>query len=337
MKQGFDGSVYWFQNADGEWRWTSHKDVYESRTGSGSGGDGNGNSNVDNTPPLNEQQAEQYGLTVNMLNAFPELKDIFKQATDGQWTVDRFQAEFRNTDFYKSRSDTQRKAIVQQYTDPASYGQLWGTTQDHVRTLMGDMGADTNNWGNIQQIAGHMIFDGWTDEQARNGIGQMITFGSKGMAAGKAGVTQQNLNSYAYSMGVQNADWWIQNAVRQVSSGQKTEQDFKNEIMSQAMAAFPQFSKQLQAGSTVQDLAQPYMQSMSQILEIAPGTVNVFDPTIRKALSYKDPTSGTAEAQPLWDFQNSLRSDDRWAKTQNAQDSAMGTAHKVLQDFGVAF
>jgi hypothetical protein len=203
-----------------------------------------------------------------------------------------------------------------------------------MRTLMGDMGVDSNDWSVINAVAGKVIFEGWNDDQARNYIGQYITFGKGGLAGGKAGAVQTNLNTYAYSMGVQNSDQWIQNAVRQVSQGFKTEQDFKNEIMSQSIAAFPQYEKQLRAGSSLQDLAQPYTQSMSQILEIPPGSVNMFDPTIRKAMSYKD-KAGAVGAMPLWDFQNSLRQDERWKKTQNAQDSAMGTAHKVLQDMGI--
>ncbi|XIE81051.1 hypothetical protein AB6O49_30605 [Streptomyces sp. SBR177] len=30
---GWDGSRYWFRNAAGEWRWTSHREVYAQRTG----------------------------------------------------------------------------------------------------------------------------------------------------------------------------------------------------------------------------------------------------------------------------------------------------------------
>ncbi|MFK0192534.1 C40 family peptidase [Kitasatospora sp. NPDC090308] len=33
IRQGWDGKVYWFRNAAGEWRYTSHYDVYVSRTG----------------------------------------------------------------------------------------------------------------------------------------------------------------------------------------------------------------------------------------------------------------------------------------------------------------
>ncbi|MDH6132828.1 cell wall-associated NlpC family hydrolase [Kitasatospora sp. MAA4] len=32
IQQGWDGSKYWFQNASGEWRYTSHYDVYLART-----------------------------------------------------------------------------------------------------------------------------------------------------------------------------------------------------------------------------------------------------------------------------------------------------------------
>ncbi|MFF0415778.1 C40 family peptidase [Kitasatospora sp. NPDC004745] len=33
---GWDGSRYWFKNSQGQWRWTSHYDVYAARTGGGS-------------------------------------------------------------------------------------------------------------------------------------------------------------------------------------------------------------------------------------------------------------------------------------------------------------
>ncbi|MER6396900.1 C40 family peptidase [Kitasatospora sp. NPDC001603] len=38
LRQGWDGSKYWFKNGSGEWRYTSHYDVYLSRTGGTGGG-----------------------------------------------------------------------------------------------------------------------------------------------------------------------------------------------------------------------------------------------------------------------------------------------------------
>ncbi|WP_327683146.1 C40 family peptidase [Kitasatospora sp. NBC_00458] len=34
---GWDGSKYWFKNSQGQWRWTTHYDVYLARTGASSG------------------------------------------------------------------------------------------------------------------------------------------------------------------------------------------------------------------------------------------------------------------------------------------------------------
>lgn len=280
--------------------------------------------------------AQQYGMTTGMLNAYPELKSLVEQAVREGWEKPKFQAKFQNTNWYKSMSESQRKAAIMSYTDPASWGQLWNQTQAHMRDLLSQMGGDPNSWDQINALASKVIYDGWNDDRARSEIGQYIVFGPNNLAGGKAGEIQSDLNSYAYSMGVKNADSWIQDAVRRVISGRASSQDFKNQIMSQSIAAFPSFMDQFKAGATLADIAQPYTQSMAQILEIPAGDLNLFDPTIRNALSWKDDT-GKAASKPLWQFQNDLRTDARWKKTQNAQDATMGVAHKVLQDFGVYY
>jgi hypothetical protein len=278
--------------------------------------------------------AQQYGFTLSFLNAYPEVGALFDQAVKEGWSADMFQARFKNSNWYKSMSDSQRKAALLSQSDPAEWSALWNRTQNHVIQMMSDAGAFDNNWDHINAIAGKIIWEGWNDERARQEVGQWVVFGPNGMAGGKAGETQQELNQYAYNMGVKNSDQWMQDSIRSVMSGRDTTQSIKAQIANQAMAAFPSLSDQIKAGATVADLAQPYMQSMGQILELNPGEVNLFDPTIRNALGWKDST-GKAAAKPLWQFQNDLRSDDRWKSTKNAQDAIMGTAHSVLQQFGI--
>lgn len=85
------------------------------------------------------------------------------------------------------------------------------------------------------------------------------------------------------------------------------------------------------------EIASPYLQSMQNILEIPLGGVSVQDKTIKSALQNKNKLTGQTEIMPLWQFENQLRSDPRWKKTQNAQNSMMQVAHQVLSDFGVAY
>jgi hypothetical protein len=282
-----------------------------------------------------DEKLQQYGFVQGMLDAFPELKSLFDKAVKGDWTQDKFQAELQKTNWYKTTSDTKRKAIALQYTDPATYGKLWHDTQMKMWDMAGQLGANAD-WNLINRVSGQIIFDGLTDDQARDVFGQYMVFGKSGLTGGEAGVAMTDIQTYMYSMGVQNSTQWLQDATREIVKGNKTTQDYKNDIMSQAVAAFPGFEKQLKAGQTMADLASPYMQTMSQILEIAPGSINMFDPAIRSAMSYKN-KDGTSGTQPLWEFQNKLREDPRWKLTKNAQDATMGVAHKVLVDMGMAF
>jgi hypothetical protein len=61
--------------------------------------------------------------------------------------------------------------------------------------------------------------------------------------------------------------------------------------------------------------------------------VDLFNNHVAKAMSSN--TNGQAES--IWQFENDLRKDPLWKKTQNAQDSAMQVAHQVLQNFGMVF
>lgn len=289
----------------------------------------------DNTAPQVDraQLALQYGFTLQFMDAYPEIGELFNQAVKESWTAEKFSARIKNSNWWKTNSDAARKAATLWTSDPAEWGMLWNRTQSHIMQVMSDMGVSFS-WETVNAVAAGVIWQGWDDERTRSQLGSYITFGGpSGMAGGKAGQIQQELNSYAYNMGVKNADSWIQAAVRDIASGKGSIENYKNGIRDQAIATFPGLTDQLKAGMTVHDLAQPYLQSMSQVLELAPGDVNVFDPTIKNALGWKD-AQGKAASKPLWQFQNDLRSDERWKKTQNAQDSTMGVAHSILQQFG---
>lgn len=311
-------------------------------SGGGGGGSGSGRSTVSSggggnaspAPAINDEElAQKYGFTKGIMDAYPELARLFNQAVAGQWTPDRFSASLKNTQWYQSMSETQRKMTTLQFTDPKTYQSMWSAAYDHVQSLAGSMGANPDDPSMISPVAWKVFLEGWTDEKARNELGQHIVFGTNGIAHGEAGRVQQQIASYSYSMGVKNGDDWMRDRIMKVMSGHMTDQDMKSEVLNQAIAQFPGYEKQLRGGMTMQEVAQPYMQSMSQILEINPGVVNLFDPTISNALSYRDP-SGSGASKPLWQFQNDLRQDDRWKKTQNAQDTAMSVTKSILQTFG---
>jgi hypothetical protein len=285
-----------------------------------------------------DELAEQYGFVDSLFDSNPELKKLFNKAVSGQWTTAKFQAELRDTKWWKTHSGKERDYLMDRYGDPATAKQNLNQAFIQVRQLAGQLGIvetpallkKMNTW------AYNVVAKGWNDSQLRYEIGKFVTFkGDKWQ--GQAGEVQEALHEYAYNMGVTMSGGWYANNTRAIIRGVATQQDMEDVIRRQAKATYSQWSKQIDAGQTVADIASPYFQSMAQILELPAGSINLFDGSIKKALQYKDPQTGANSVKPLWQFENELRADPRWKKTKNAQDSLMQVAHQVLADFGFKY
>jgi uncharacterized protein YxeA len=106
-----------------------------------------------------------------------------------------------------------------------------------------------------------------------------------------------------------------------------------NTIRESAASAFPQLADKIKAGIDLKTLADPYIQSMSNILEIPSTAVDLFDPKIRSALSFTLP-DGKVGTKSIYDFEKELRQDPRWQYTNNAKKTVADSTLRVLQDFG---
>ena len=301
---------------------------------SGSSG-GGGSSTPAKAPMTASETAESYGFVQSLFNAVPELKKLFSQAVAGQWTAQKFQASLRDTAWWKTHGQVARDFLMLQYGDPETARRKVDAMNLKVTTMARGMGSAVDAHG-VDNIVSASIMYGWSDAQIRNEIGRLMVF-KPGQRLGEAGDAVDKLNQFSYSMGIQNSDSWYNNWAQKIVRGQATQQDAEDEMRRAAKSLFPMWSKQIDAGQTVADLASPYLQSYSTILEVPPGSVNLFDPLMKKALQYKDPKTGQNTVKPIWQFETELRSDPRWKATKNAQDSMMQVAHQVLTDFGVKY
>jgi len=303
-----------------------------------SGGSFMGQSGGYTVPALDAKElAEQYGFASSFLNSIPELRSLFSSAVSEGWSKDRFQAKLRDTSWFKGTSAEERKYLLEMSADPASAQLRWDNTNLKVRQLANKLGIQENDftWQKIHEATRGMIYKGWDEAAVRYFLGQYVALGT--VQEGEAGEAHDAMHQYAYAMGVELGDDWYGDRARNIARGIATLQDYKSEIANLAKAQFPQWTAQIEGGQTVADIAQPYLQSMANVLELPAGSVNLFDNTIKSALSYTNPSNMEKSAKPLWQFENELRSDPRWKQTKNAQDSLMQVGHKVLADFGLAY
>lgn len=284
-------------------------------------------------PQLNEAElAARYGFAMAVLNSHPELKALFQKAVAQTWTPERFQAELRSTGWYKTNSEHARNYEVLKATDPATYK----ARLDQVRTRMSMMAAElgavvpANEVANLADWFFRFAYD---DNQIRQTLSKYVQF-TDGRMLGQAGQWERELREYAAAMGVRLSDATIQQQVQNSIAGRQTFQDALSWVQQTAASAMPHLAERFAAGDTLESIADPYRQSMGALLEVNPEQIDVFDPTIQKALARKD-QEGKPVLATLYDFQNELRADPRWLKTKNAQDSAMETTNRVLRDMGL--
>jgi hypothetical protein len=150
---------------------------------------------------------------------------------------------------------------------------------------------------------------------------------------GPAGKYFVDIKDLARNNGISLSDDAARTYATQIVAGIVDENTVANAIRESAASAFPQYSEQIKAGLNLNTLANPYIQSMSNILEIPDGAIDLFDPTVRGALSYTMP-DGKLGTKSLYEFEKDLRRDPRWQYTDNAKASVSGSVQRVLQDFG---
>jgi hypothetical protein len=281
-----------------------------------------------------EELAASYGFAYSFLNSIPELKTLFGSYVGETWTKEKFQAELRNTKWWKENSDTMRKAAQEKSTDPATWEAKLSAAKVQVMQLSAEMGAAIPQ-GKIGKIAEQVLKTGLDEAGLRNVLGGYITFQGNGSTLnGQAGQYEHMIKQFAFTQGVTLDKQTVKNQAQLIGRGMATEQDFKNQITNQAVSTYPGYAAQLQAGQTMMDIASPYMQQMADDLEIPFSNITLSDPLIKRALNGVN-QQGKPVGMDTVTFQNQVRNDPRWVRSSKAQDNMMSTGLKVLQDFGM--
>ena len=174
---------------------------------------------------------------------------------------------------------------------------------------------------------------------AENKIKEQVLTGTQPVNAlnipeGPAGDYFVKLKNFAGNNGIRLSDENATVYANQIVGKAVSEDTILNTIRESAATAFPSLSEKIKNGITVKSLADHYIQSMSDILEVPASSVDLFDPHIRSALSYtmKDGAVGT---KSIYDFERELRQDPRWQYTEKARKEVAGATMQVLRDFGL--
>lgn len=296
------------------------------------------------TPKLSmEDMAARYGLAAEVLRQNKQIRDLVKEAIKNGYDQTLFTAKLKNTKWWRTTSDAQRKYFFLRASDPATYrqkhdGYAFSLNQLAVEVGLGSQLAKGNKpTAMLEKAIQYKMRDGWSDAQIKAYFGQSVGMHGNEMW-GAAGEAYDQIFALAYANGLSfSKDWYTKN-IRDVVSGKSTLETLQGYARNQAAAKYSNFADQIRAGQNAIDLAQPYISAVAQILELPQTDIDLSNKYVNKAMTSKaGPGQQPGTQYPLWQFENDLRNDPLWKKTNNARESMFSVAHQVAKDFGFAF
>ncbi len=281
-----------------------------------------------------QEALETYGYMAQLAGQVPEIAAILRQAAAENWTTAKFEYAVQDTNWFKTTSDTERQRMYLTATDPETWHQNLSNATNNVNQIANELGfGGSEKWA--QDMAAKAITLGWDEATLREQIarqGQMVT-GEGGHLMGNAAETGAKLREMASAYGVPYTDATINAAVASIAKGYNTIADYNALYIQRAKSRYPSLAADLDAGLTVRDIADPYIATMAQTLEISQGDISLSDRTIQRALTNKT-NEGLNTAQPLWEFEQNVKKDPRWDKTKNAHEDTAALLMQVGNDWG---
>lgn len=280
-----------------------------------------------------EELADEYGMSYAFFKSQPELMKLLNSAVGEQWTPDVFTAHLKNTKWWTTNSESARRAQVQAKTDPATYKASIAAAAAQAQEMAVKVGAILSG-KQVQQLAKNMIDYAWDENQIADFLGKYIGFTKDHTLGGQAGAAARQIRQYAYDQGLKISDQTVKNNAAYLVRGLTSMQDIQDGMLQHAVSTYPGWADQLQAGATMRDLAQPYIQMTAQQLELPETDINVWHPRVRAALNAAD-RQGQPAPLSLTDYAARLRADPAWRRTQAAQTDVMQVGNQVLSALGL--
>jgi len=326
----------------GDWS-TYNSGAYKSFAGQTgatvtSGGSGGGASGSGAGGPIlsSADYKDALGPLAGLLTGIPALKAILAEAVAGGWATSKFQQAVEATPWYRQHNVATRELIALSYSDPAEYKNRLAKSAGNVSNLASQLGVRLNA-AQLAGLAGQFIMQGWDQAGLQHEVAGF--YDPYHAPTGQAATDAQQLKQTYADYGVPLSQRTLEFRIQQMLSGSQTLDTYKQNAIASAKSMYPGLSGQIDSGLTVRDIADPYKQQMGSLLELDPNAIGVTDPLIKKALQGSMVTANgksTATATPLWQFEQTLRADPRWAQTQNAKDAISSALVHVGADMGFA-
>jgi hypothetical protein len=277
--------------------------------------------------------SERYGMSYAFFKSQPELYKQLQAAVSGQWTAEKFQAEVKNTKWWKENSSSARKAQVLAKSDPATYKANLAAAQVAAAQAAVGLGAILTS-KQVNELAKNMVTYDWNAQQVANYLGKYVEFSKNHTLGGQAATAAKEITATAYNNGIKLSDETVKTQAAYLTRSLTSMEKIQSGLREQAMGSYPGWAEQIAAGANVRDLASPYIQMTAQELGLPETDIDLTHPKVQAAIKQAD-SKGQPSPMSLSDYRTQLRSDPAWRRTDGAASTMMTIGRQVLADMGL--
>lgn len=243
-----------------------------------------------------------------------------------------------NYEWFSKYDSGQQEALKQKY-DPLTakdYANSVESLKSQIKYVADNMGAPVSDSA-LATMAEQAKFNGWTDYEIREQLAPMVaaaaTAGSDLMGA--AGDAQTVLKQWMNQNGIAVNDQDIAPYVQRIAAGQQSIDDVKADMRKTYMTGmYPAWSDRIAEGVDPAALAAPYKHTIAGLLEVDDSSVGFDDPLLKKAMQGIG-ADGKPAVVPMYQFEQMVRQDPRWDKTNNAYSTYAKVGNDLLRTFGI--
>ena len=311
-------------------------------------GDGGGGKDLSGTPAAGSAGAPEkkldmntlasnYGYSVAFFKQDKSLWNLINKSVASQFTPSEFQAQLKNTSWYKRYSEPYRLWSAQERIDPASAAAKMHQTKVRLIQMGQQLGVHVDP-KRLAQMAWRVNAYAWTDQEIAAAMAGEMKFDPKkvGKYYGGMAVNEAKIKEQAAAYGVTVDDKTAFNLMHQLVGQEVTEESVTAWFKKLAKSKYAGLADDIDAGMTVAEYADPFVQAQARLLELDPADVHLNDKHIQSALQNKDLKTGAYAPKNMFDFEKQIKSDARWTKTKNGRDELMEGAQQVLSDWGLS-
>jgi hypothetical protein len=300
---------------------------------------------------------EKYNLPDIIFSNVKSLGKILEEYVNGKIDIDLFKQKVANDPWYRQNSTEIKNRYLQKfnYEDLVKSGNAKGTTDyeqriaqitNNLLTKARQIGSALDE-GQAKLIAEDLYIHNQDADDAV--VTRRLVSGIRpiaGMVGGKitedfSGLALQNyqgLQSLAkrngmkleniLPPGVDGKPATAQETLQRLALGELDPTRLAQDVRKLAAVGQPQFVRDLLGqGIDLDQIYSPYRRTMARVLELDEGQIDLMDPTLRMGINDKGDIN-------LFDYEKSLRQDNRWQYTGNAREEVSNAALTVLRNFG---